>query len=282
MSHSCICSFRKWRLFTKFAGMACHYLQWQALLLHTVHLCGITLSNCYFPPTMIVELAVDAIIHHKVFTYMPNLRVLDIWDSFLWTNGDRDPISLPMLEWLTWGSLSIPPLFRNIITPALQYTCLTTPNPEDMDYEEDVDLQDFPDAIKNSSCIPLLPNLDELQYDIKKNYTADCIFVGLPRVSLIQFLLQVDQSNWELCSDFFKALVDDLSLWPYMRTIIFKTLPDQLFNPLHDFMLPCSSEEHQFTIDIERDNYTHSNTINARHMAWLQQHINVEIVPPKA
>ena len=45
-----------------------------------------------------------------------------------------------------------------------------------MDYEEDDDLQDFQDAIKNSSSIPLLPNLDQLQYDIKTNYAADCIF----------------------------------------------------------------------------------------------------------
>ena len=47
-----------------------------ALLLNTVHLCGIALSNCYFSPTTAVELEVDArgipfgIIHHKVFTHM--------------------------------------------------------------------------------------------------------------------------------------------------------------------------------------------------------------------
>ena len=55
-----------------------------APLLRTVHLHGIALTNCHFPPVEIVELKLDirqimfSFIHPKVFTYMPNLKVLDI------------------------------------------------------------------------------------------------------------------------------------------------------------------------------------------------------------
>jgi hypothetical protein len=101
--------------------------------------------------------------------------------------------------------------------------------------------------------------------------------VGLPRVSLIQFPLQVNLGNWKLCTDFFKALVNDMSQWLYLRTIFFKTFPDQFFDPLHDFVLACLSEEHWFTIGIKRDTsyYACSNEINAEHMVWLQQHVTL-------
>ena len=87
-------------------------------LLHTVHLRGIALSDCYFPSTAIVELKVDTremsfgFMHPKVFTYMPNLKVLDVRGSFLWSNKDMGdlPVSLPTLERLTWGCLGIKPL----------------------------------------------------------------------------------------------------------------------------------------------------------------------------
>jgi hypothetical protein len=66
-------------------------------------------------------------------------------------------------------------------------------------------------------------------------------------------------------------------------TIIFKSLPDQLFSSLCDFVLTHSSEEHQFTICIEsklvsRHSAGHycSDAVSAEHMVWLQQHINVE------
>jgi len=260
-------------------------------LLHTVHLRGITLSNCQFPPATIVDLKVDArdisfdIIHPKVFTYMPNLRVLDIRGSFLWSEEDLGghPVCLPMHERLTWGCLGIKPFLVSIVTPALRYLCLTTLLRDDVDYELDDDLQDFPDAITDSPHIPILPNLDELRYDINANYSADCIFVSLPRVSLVQFPLHVSEDNWELCSNFFKALVDDSSRWPYLTTIVFKSLPDQLFSSLLDFVLARSSEERRFTIRIEGDSvarsYYHSDAVDDEHMEWLQQHVNVEMVP---
>jgi hypothetical protein len=148
-----------------------------APLLHTVHLRGIALSNCNVPPATIVELEVDArailygFIYPKVFTHMPNLRVLNIRGSFLWSDEDLgdNPVTLPMLERLTWGCLDIRPLLVSIVTPALRYLCLTTTFQEDDKcYVQDDDtLQDFPDAITDSPYIPILPNLDELCYDIR-------------------------------------------------------------------------------------------------------------------
>jgi hypothetical protein len=64
-------------------------------------------------------------------------------------------------------------------------------------------------------------------------------------------------------------------------TIIFKGLPDQLFGSLCNLVVACSSEEHRFTIHIEDDSitYYHPNVVNAEHMDWLQQHVNVEMAP---
>ena len=169
----------------------------------------------------------------------------------------------------------------SIVTPALRYLCLTTLLRDDVDYELDDDLQDLPDAITDSPHIPILPNLDELRYDINANYSADCIFVSLPRVSLVQFPLHVSEDNWELCSNFFRTLIDNASRWPYLTTIVFKSCPDQLFNALRGFVLARSSEDRRFTIRIKRDpayrNRTHA--LSAEHMMWLHQHANVENVP---
>ena len=68
-----------------------------APLLCTVHIQGIALSNCYFPPAAIVELELDIrnisfdIMDPRVFTYMPNLRVLALRGSILWSGVDKRP-----------------------------------------------------------------------------------------------------------------------------------------------------------------------------------------------
>lgn len=261
--------------------------------LRTVHLRGIALSNCLFPPAALVELEVDArdisfgFMNPKVFTHMPNLRVADIRGAFISLDGDKDPpLTHPTLERLTWGCLSIQTLFSHLLTPALRYLHLTSPHGADIGY--DGDLQDFPDAITNCPHLPILPILDELHYDINTNYAADCIFVGLPRVSLVRFPLHVNESDWELCRSFFKALIDDSSRWPHLTTIVFEGLPDQLFNSLRDFVLARSSLEHRFTIRLEGKRsfcpYTvryRSNEVKVEDMAWLRQHVNVEMVSRK-
>ncbi|KIM90511.1 hypothetical protein PILCRDRAFT_812259 [Piloderma croceum F 1598] len=208
-----------------------------APLLRTVDLRGITLSNCFFPPPdTLVELKVDArdlsfgFMNPKVFTHMPNLRVADVRGPLLSLDEVTDPpLTHLTLEQLTWGCFSIESLFASIVTPALRYLCLTRPQRDDLDYdydsEEDDDLQNFPDAITNCPRIPILPNLDELHYDVATNYAADCIFVGLPKVSIVQFPLHVDESGRELCNSFFKALADDPSRWPHLTTIGFEGLP---------------------------------------------------------
>src|ERR1700683_3422611 len=100
---------------------------------------------------------------------MPKLRVLDIRGSFFWVEDGDGPVSLPMLERLTWGCLGIKSsLFQSIVTPALRYLCLTRSCRDDRDYEEG-DVQDFPDAITDCPRIPILPNLEELRYDINTN-----------------------------------------------------------------------------------------------------------------
>lgn len=63
-------------------------------------------------------------------------------------------------------------------------------------------------------------------------------------------------------------------------TIVFKSLPDQLFDSLRDFVLVRSSDKRRFTIRIETDRDTH--TLDAKHMVWLQQYTNVEMVPTDA
>jgi hypothetical protein len=264
-----------------------------APLLRTVDLCGITLSNCFFPPVTLVELKVDVrqlsfgFMNPKVFTHMPNLRVADVRGPFISLDGDTDPpLTHPTLERLTWGCISIRSLFASIVTPALRYLCLTRPRRDDLDYyfEGDDNLQNFPDAITNCLRTPILPNLDELRYDVTANYAADCIFVGLPKVSIVHFPLHVDESGWELCNRFFKVLTDDSSRWPHLTTIVFKGLPDELFNSLRDFLLARSSEEHRFTIRIgvthgHSASRYHYNAVSAEHMAWLKQHVNVEMAP---
>jgi hypothetical protein len=211
---------------------------------------------------------------------MPKLRVLDIRGSFFWVEDGDGPVSLPMLERLTWGCLGIKSsLFKSIVTPALRYLCLTRSCRDDRDYEEG-DVQDFPDAITDCPRIPILPNLEELRYDINANYAADCIFVGLPRVSVVHFPLHFDEDN---CNNFFKALTDDSSRWRYLTTIVFKrALPDQLFSSLRGFVLARSSEERRLTIRIEHPiihclAFFNPNAMSAEHMVWLWQHVNVEI-----
>jgi hypothetical protein len=186
-------------------------------LVHTAHLHGITLSNCIFPHAAIVELEVDAskilfdFIHPKVFTSVLNLRVLNICRSFFWDNGDKDyPVSFPMLEQLTWGCISIKLMFEFFATPNLQYLCLTL-SCLDLDFNMEDNLQDFADAITNCYCVPALPNLTKICYNINANYTAHCIFASLPRVSVVHFLLQFNQKNLELYNNFFKALADNSS-----------------------------------------------------------------------
>ena len=256
-----------------------------APLLRTVHLGGITFANGFFPPAAIVELQMDAraiamhLIRPNVFTYMPNLRVLDIRGPFLWSREDGDhPVSLPMLERLTWGCLTIKCLFESFVTPALRYLCLTPTRPDD---EPDEEIQDFPSMITG------LPILDELHYDIKANYAADCVFTGLPRVSVVQFPRYVSGGDCESCSNFLKALIEDPSRWPHLKTIVFKSLPDQLFDSLRDFVLARSSEEHRLTIRKPANHYCRasyysnvaSNSLSAEHTVWLQQHVNVEMEP---
>jgi hypothetical protein len=258
-----------------------------APLLRTVHLRGITLSHCHFPLATITELEVNTMeltfdhMDPEILTYIPNLRVLNIRGSFpSWIfRMASPPVSLPKLERLTWGCTSASYLFRFFVTPVLQYLCLTSSLPDDI-YDDDVDLQDFSDAITDSPRIPILPSLEELRYDIKSNYAADCIFFGLPRVSLVQFP-HLGLDDWELCNNFFRNLIDNASRWPYLTTIVFKSCPDQLFNALRGFVLARSSEDRRFTIRIKRDpayrNRTHA--LSAEHMMWLHQHANVENVP---
>jgi len=264
-----------------------------APLLRTVHLCGVAFSNCQFPPAEIVELKVDAreisssFVHPKVFTYMPNLTVLDIRGSCLWSEWDMgsDLVVLPMLERLTWGCLCVEPLFVSIITPTLRYLCLTQSVRDDIYIEPDHGLHDFANAITGSPYTPILPNLDELRYDMESDYAAGCIFVALPRVTLVQFPANFE--TWELCRNFFKALMDDSSRWPHLSTITFKSFPDQLFEVLRDFVLARSSEDHRFTIRFERDRVIYDRIIyppdtvalSAEHMVWLRQHVNVKMVP---
>jgi hypothetical protein len=68
------------------------------------------------------------------------------------------------------------------------------------------------------------------------------------------------------------------------------SLPAPLFDSLRDFVLARSSEEHRLTIRIEGDPVTpysavryhsnsHQNAVCAEDMVWLQEHVNVEIVP---
>jgi hypothetical protein len=185
-----------------------------APLLRTVYLRGLTLANCIFPPEAIVELEVDVreisfgFMSRELFKHMPNLRVLDVRGSILWMNGDKGhPISLPVLERFTWGSHSF---HFDFSTPALRYLCLTLFRDYDLGFDME-ELQDFPDAISEHPIIPAFPNVEELRYDIDLNYTADCIFVGLPSISVIHFGLNVDRGGRELCSNFFKALTDDSS-----------------------------------------------------------------------
>ena len=183
-------------------------------------------------------------------------------------------------------------MFRSIVTPALRYLRITPYFPDDLAYNIDVDLEDFADAITHCPRIPILPKLDELRYDYGLNYAADCIFVGLPGVTLVRFPLYVDKGNWELCSNFFKALTEDSSRWPHLATIVFVSLPPPLFDSLRDFVIARSSEEHRLTIRIEGDPVTsysavryysnsHQNAVCAEDMMWLQEHVNVEIVPPE-
>ena len=71
-------------------------------------------------------------------------------------------------------------------------------------------------------------------------------------------------------------------LWSAV-TIIFKSLPDQLFDGLRDLVLACLSEDHQFTIHIKYDPimcYHYPNwQLSVEHMVWLKQHVNVATVP---
>jgi hypothetical protein len=128
-----------------------------APLLRTVHLYGVTLLN--FPPATIVELEWDArnmfgSMNSKAFTYTPNLRALDIRGSFLHIGGYH-PISLPMLERLTWGCGSIEHLFKTIFTPALQYLCLAIS--PDLGHKAENDRQHFPDAITDCLAFSYYP-----------------------------------------------------------------------------------------------------------------------------
>jgi hypothetical protein len=105
-------------------------------------------------------------------------------------------------------------------------------------------------------------------------------------VCQVQFPLDIYDDDWELCSDFFKALIDDSSRWPQLTTIVFKSLPDELFDSLRDFVLARSSEERRFTIRIVHHPVTrysaalhYSNAVSGEHMTWLRQHVNMEMVP---
>ncbi|KIM86115.1 hypothetical protein PILCRDRAFT_5181 [Piloderma croceum F 1598] len=263
-----------------------------APLLCTVHLCGITLSHCHFPLAAITELEVNVMdldfdhMDPKMLAYIPNLRVLDIRGIFpSWIfRMKTPPVSLPKLERLTWGCIASC-LFEFFVTPVLRYLCLTSSLPDGI--YDDMELQDFSDAITKSSRIPVLPNLEELRYDIKSNYAANCIFDGLPRVSLVQFphLNSGYSDNWQLCGHFFKNLMDNSSRWPHLKTVVFRGLPDQLFDAVRDFVLARSSEDHRFTIRIECDPVIHyfnddyrTLALSTEHMVWLQQHANVERV----
>jgi hypothetical protein len=44
-------------------------------------------------------------------------------------------------------------------------------------YQPNDDLQDFPDAITDASCTPILPNLDELHYTTSTQITLQIAFL---------------------------------------------------------------------------------------------------------
>jgi hypothetical protein len=260
-----------------------------APLLRTAYIRGIAMSNCYFPSAAITELELDIrnlsfdLMNPKFFTFIPNVRVLVLRGSILWMPSDVDvdhPLTLPLLKRLTCGSLCIGSLVGSVALPALRYICLES-HIQDPDYDDDDDdeMQMFPNAI--AKCPPpTFPNLDELRYDTRTNYAAYSIFTGLPKVSIVQFPQLFIRDDLELYHAFFKALIDDSSQWPYLTTIIFKGLPDQLFSSLRYFVLARSSEEHRLTIRVENNlaiSY-HVGSVNAEHMEWLQQHVRLQVV----
>lgn len=158
--------------------------------------------------------------------------------------------------------------------PNLQYLRLASDSRDNWDvYDIDDDNpQAFSDAIANCPYNPIFSNVEELCYDICANYAAGCIFVALPRVSLVRFPQQFKLDGWGFCNAFFKALADDPLRWPNLGTIIFDTFSDQVFEFLHDFLIARSSEEHPFTIRISSLTEPSCNK-----MQLLRKHVNLEL-----
>jgi hypothetical protein len=231
----------------------------QSAPLHTVDICGIPMSCSRFPTAAIVELNLDVrdnSIHSMdcgILASMPNPRVFTLRGRILWLSQsgiNRDhPVILPLLEEFTCGSASVESLILSTVMPNLRYLRLVSDARDNWDVYDvnDDNAQAFSDAIASCPYSPIFPNVEELHYDISSNYAAGCIFVALPRVSLVRFPYLSEQDGLGFCNAFFKALIDDPLRWPNLRTIVFNTFPDKVFEFLRDFLLARSSEEHLFT-----------------------------------
>lgn len=248
--------------------------------LHTVHIRGFTISRALLPTAAIVDLKLDIrdistrCMDYGILASMPNLRILTLQGSILWFHpiNRGHPVILPLLEQLTCGSASIRSLFLSTIMPNLRYLRLVSDSKDNWDvYDPGGDnAQAFLDAIAKCPHSPAFPNVEELHYDICANYAADCIFVALPRVSLVRFSPLLGQDNWRFCNAFFKALIDDPLRWPYLGTIMFNRLSDQVFESLRDFLIARSSEERLFTIHITTEP-------SCDKVQWLREHVNLEL-----
>jgi hypothetical protein len=261
-----------------------------APLLHTVYFYHIPLSHCWFPPTAIVNLEVDIrmlsfdVMGIRVLESMPNLEVLTIRGSILWMSqsGD-DAVVLPLLKQFTCGAVSIGSIFKHAVMPTLRYLCLGRDTKGDWDNDNDFEdsIQFFPNAITHCTRTPMFPNVDELHYEVDTDYAASCIFVGLPKVSLVRFPKHFEEGGLELCKAFFKALIDDKLRWPFLKTLIFNGLPGEIFDSLRDFVLARSSDEYKFTIRIHKPDHNTRHDIiyrnlNAERMEWLEKHVDLE------
>jgi len=197
--------------------------------------------------------------------------------------SEDDPVVLPLLNRLTCGSLCIGSIFNYTVMPALQYLCLARHIRDDYwDDNDDSDrIQIFPDAITECTRTPLFPDLDELHYEVDTDYAVSCIFVALPKVSLVRFPKRLEEGGLELCGAFFKALKDDPLRWPFVKTIIFNGLPGEIFDSLRDFVLARSSDEHRFIIRIHKPDHNTRHDImyesqNVERMKWLEKHVDLE------